>query len=139
MHWLQIARMYENQFMLLFAWVTGLGLATLLLLGARLFWKPAVWAIQRRSWLIFLGLWSAQLGVCWATSLTLLKWRYFVRPSALNQRARSKPHLNCSVVRFNLLGEDECNHFQQGPVGDPREHPGAGTAATGGQGGHRVY
>jgi|LauGreDrversion4_2_1035121.scaffolds.fasta_scaffold104011_1 hypothetical protein len=30
MHWLEIARMYENQFMLLFAWVTGLGLATLL-------------------------------------------------------------------------------------------------------------
>ena len=78
MHWLQIARMYENQFIQLFAWVTGLGLATLLLIGSRLFWKPAVWAIQRRVRLIFLGLWSAQLGVCWATSVTLLKWRYFV-------------------------------------------------------------
>ncbi len=28
MNWLQVARMYENQFILPFAWVTGLGLAT---------------------------------------------------------------------------------------------------------------
>ena len=44
MYWLQIARMYENQFMPLFAWVTGLGLATLLLV-----WLLMVMAFLVRS------------------------------------------------------------------------------------------
>ena len=102
MNWLQVARMYENQFILPFAWVTGLGLATLLLVFARLFRMPVLGAIQRRVRLIFLGLWSAQLGVCWATLVTLLKWQYLV-PQTDDSGPEFHHRMYRAVLEMSLL------------------------------------
>jgi hypothetical protein len=70
--------MYENQFLMLFAWVVFLGLATSFLVAARAFRMPVILVIRRHVWLIALCLWSLELAVCWAALVTLLKWQYLV-------------------------------------------------------------